>query len=77
MNPSANTTKAHGLAHAATPAEDIRALGAVVVGDEADDKQRGEVTEMKSGLDHARLARRQTPRLLRDAAVPPNRRRTR
>jgi hypothetical protein len=45
---------------------DVRALRAEVIGDEADDEERAQVAEVEGGLDHACLARVQSPRLLRE-----------
>ena len=47
------------------PVVQVRALGAVVVGDEADDEERGQVAEVERGLDHARVAPEQAPCRLR------------
>src|SRR5436190_14631695 len=43
---------------------DVGALRAEVIGDKADDEERGEIAEVKRGLDHASSARAQDPREL-------------
>ena len=45
---------------------EVGALRAEVIGDEADDEERGEVAEVERRLDHARLLRIQAPRGLRE-----------
>src|SRR5439155_12629785 len=40
---------------------DVGALRAVVIGDEADDEEGGEVAQMERGLDQARLLAREPP----------------
>ena len=55
---------------------DVRALRAEMVGDEADDEEREQVSEVKGRLHHAGFARRSVPIPPASAAGPPNRRRT-